>query len=165
MNYSSIFGIDLAKTNFHIVELDAATGKKIKQHKLKRDQVLDFFKEKTGALVAMEACGTSHYWAQELAKIGCEPRLYKPYDVKAYASTRQKNDTNDALSIAKTAMDLDRKTVMIKTKEQQELTFLHNRRKNVIGQRVETSNSLQAALGEFGVYVTRTSYSFWRSHV
>lgn len=152
MSHVKTIGIDLAKNKFHIACLDEA-GKKISTKKLNRDEVLAYLQTIVGSetVVAMEACGSSHYWAQEIQKLGVTVKLYKPSDVKAYASTKQKNDINDALSIAKTALDSDRRTVAIKTREQQQVCFLHKRRKQLIEQRIQNTNELRAVLSEFGV--------------
>src|SRR5258708_35373226 len=45
-----------------------------------------------------EACGTAHYWARELTKLGHEGRLMPAKDVKAYVK-RNKNDAADAEAI------------------------------------------------------------------
>jgi transposase len=43
--------------------------------KLRRKQVLAWFANLPACLVAMEACGGSHYWAREIAKLGHEVKL------------------------------------------------------------------------------------------
>ncbi len=47
----------------------------------------------------MEACGVSHYWAQEIRKLDHDVILFPAQHVKAY-QRRQKNDYNDARAIA-----------------------------------------------------------------
>jgi hypothetical protein len=94
--------IDLAKRNFHIVALNEI-GKKVFATKCSRGNLLLTFSK--GSTIAMEACGGSNYWARTLEKEGFKCILLKTHDVKPYAKTRQKNDTNDALAIAKAALD------------------------------------------------------------
>ena len=60
-------GIDLAKHVFQVHAVDAA-GKVIVRKALRRAQVLPFFAKLSPCLVGMEACGTSHHWA-EVSKV------------------------------------------------------------------------------------------------
>ena len=51
----------------------------------------------------MEACGTSHYWARELSKLGHEVRLMPPIYVKPYVK-RGKTDAADAEAICEAVL-------------------------------------------------------------
>lgn len=150
----SILGIDLAKTIFHIVALDAE-GNKTLAKKLHRDQFSDYILSNipTSTLIVMEACGSCHFWAQHFNKEGFKVKLLKPLDVKAFARGRQKNDTNDALSIARAGRDPEIKSVRIKNQTEQEISWLHKRRQHIIKQRVRMSNGLISDLLEFGYCV------------
>lgn len=161
MMYLNTIGIDLAKNIFHLVVLDQ-TGKKTLSKKLTREEFLPFLEAKASpdTLISMEACGTAHYWAQEIEKLGFCVKLFKPRDVKAYLGDKQKNDINDALSIAKIALDPDRRSVAIKTRSQQQVCFLHKRRQQLIEQRIKNTNALRSVLAEFGVYITQTPNIF-----
>src|SRR5690349_14291028 len=76
-------GLDIAKSFFQVHAVDAA-GKVVLRRKLSRRDVLQFFKGQPKALVGIEACGTGHYWAREIAALGHEVRLLPPTYVKAY---------------------------------------------------------------------------------
>ena len=124
---------------------------KINSKKLNRDELLLYFENTPkDTLVAMEACSGSNYWGQEFKKLGLDVKLLKTIDVKAYAKSKQKNDTNDALAIAKAARDPELKQVEIRQKETQEIAFLHKTRQNIIQKRIMISNSLIGSLHEFG---------------
>jgi transposase len=69
-------------------------------------------------IVAMEACGSSHYWAREMARLGHEPRLLAPHYVKPFIK-RQKNDAADAEAIVEAAQRPTMRFVEPKTEEQQ----------------------------------------------
>ncbi len=156
MNNIITIGLDLAKTIFHAVAIDHQ-GKKIWAKKLHRDDVIPFFDalaSKENTTVAMEACGSCHYWARAIATSGFKAILLKPADVKPYAKARQKNDKNDALGIAKAARDPELNHVAIKTVEQQESLLLHKQRERLIEQRILMTNALRATLLEFGVCIT-----------
>ena len=90
-------GLDLAKSIFQVHGVDA-TGQAVVRKSLRRSQMLPFFARLPPCLVGMEACGTSHYWARELIKLGHEVRLMPPQFVKPYIKS-QKNDAADAEAI------------------------------------------------------------------
>ena len=53
-------GIDLAKNVFQVHRIDAAE-KVVVRKRLRRRQVLEFFKALPPCLIGMEACGSAHY--------------------------------------------------------------------------------------------------------
>jgi len=63
MGEISIIGLDLAKQVFQVHAADAK-GHCILRKQLKRREVVAFFAKLTSCVVAMEACGTAHYWAR-----------------------------------------------------------------------------------------------------
>ena len=86
----STIGLDIAKNVFQVHGIDAAE-KVVVRKRLRRRQVLEFFKALPPCLIGMEACATAHYWARELTKLGHRVRLMPAKDVKAYVK-RNKND-------------------------------------------------------------------------
>src|SRR5262249_51037194 len=90
-------GLDIAKHVFQVHGIDASE-KVVVRKQLRRSQVLAFFEGLPSCLVGLEACGSAHYWARELTKLGHEVRLMPARDVKAYVR-RQKNDAADAAAI------------------------------------------------------------------
>jgi transposase len=90
-------GLDIAKNVFQVHGIDAAE-KVIVRKRLRRSQVLSFFKALLPCLIRMEACATAHYWARELTKLRHKVRLMPAKDVKAYVK-RNKNDAADAEAI------------------------------------------------------------------
>jgi transposase len=66
--------------------------------KLSRGQFFRFMSEQPPALVVMEACGSAHYWARELVKLGHAVKLIAPQYVRPFVK-RQKNDAADAEAI------------------------------------------------------------------
>ena len=65
----STIGLDIAKNVFQVHGIDAAE-KVVVRKRLRRRQVLEFFKALPPCLIGMEACATAHYWARELTKLG-----------------------------------------------------------------------------------------------
>ncbi len=79
-----------------------------------RSQMLDFVRQVEGpCLVAMEACGSAHYWGRELMKLGHDVRLVSPQFVKPYVKSG-KNDANDAEAICEAASRPNMRYVALK---------------------------------------------------
>ncbi|WP_425362708.1 IS110 family transposase [Candidatus Tisiphia endosymbiont of Hybos culiciformis] len=153
---NSIIGIDLAKNIMHLVQVDQ-NGKKVGHQKVKRDELIGCLNNlNKSSLVVMEACGGGNYWSQEINKLDLQVKLMKTKDVKIYATSRQKNDYNDALAICKAARDPELKDVLPKSKEEQDIKFLHKIRSNTIRDRVQKTNSTISSLYEYG-YNTKLS--------
>src|SRR4051812_18569809 len=90
-------GLDLAKHWFQVHGVDAA-GKVIVRRRLRRAEVIAFFRALEPCLVGMEACATARHWARELMALGHEVKLMPPSYVKTYVK-RNKNDATDAAAI------------------------------------------------------------------
>jgi len=78
----STIGLDLAKNVFQVHGVDEV-GKLTITRRLRRGQLIGFFKKLPPCLVGMEACATAHYWARELVKLGHTVRLMPASYVKA----------------------------------------------------------------------------------
>jgi transposase len=161
MKKYKIIGIDLAKTKFHLVAInddnDVVMKKSIKRKDFFERLPADFPSHQT---FAFEACGGAHYTAQKLQELGHQVILLKPRDVKPYAKSRQKNDINDAIAICRASLDPNLMHVRPKSKEQQEISYLHKSRQNIIQQRIQRSNSILTSLQEFGYVVQCGKSSF-----
>ncbi|HAT85466.1 MAG TPA: hypothetical protein DCS30_05655 [Rhizobiales bacterium] len=83
MDKVTIIGIDLAKNAFQIHGA-AADGSVLFRKKLSRKQFHKFLTKCPPCTMAMEACGSSHYWARELSKQGHIPKLIAPRYVKPF---------------------------------------------------------------------------------
>lgn len=119
----SIVGLDIAKQVFQVHAADAE-GRRVAQVRLRRAQVLDFFRELPPCLVGMEACATAHHWARELIALGHEVKLMPPAYVKPYVK-RNKTDAADAEAIAEAVTRPTMRFVAVKSVEQQSMLMLH----------------------------------------
>jgi transposase len=146
-------GVDLAKQVFQVHGVDSHEQVKCRKQ-LKRAQMLDFFRNLEPCLVAMEACGGSHYWARELIKLGHQVRLIAPQFVKPYVKGG-KNDANDAEAICEAASRPTMRFVPVKSAEQQASQSLHRIRSRVIKARTALINEIRGLLGEFGLVIAQ----------
>ena len=98
MKQITTIGLDLAKQIFQVHGADA-DGFPVFNRRLRRAEVLRFFEKQPSCLVGIEACGSSHYWAREIAALGHEVRLIPPAYVKPFVK-RGKTDAADAEAIS-----------------------------------------------------------------
>jgi transposase len=148
MKNVSMIGLDLAKAVFQVHAADS-DGRCVLRKQLKRREVLPYFAKLEPCIVAMEACGTAHYWAREIAKLGHETRLVPPAYAKAYVK-RGKNDAIDAEAICEAASRPTMRFVPVKTVEAQALCMLHRSRDLLIKNQTMLMNALRSHLAEFG---------------
>jgi transposase len=146
-------GLDLAKSVFQVHGIDAR-GAVVLRKTLRRGQVVSFFSQLAPCLVGIEACGTSHYWAREIARLGHEVRLMPPAYVKPYVK-RNKADANDAEAICEAVTRPTMRFVAIKSPEQQAALSMHRTRDLLVKQRTQLVNMIRGLLAEFGVDIPR----------
>ena len=142
-------GLDLAKSVFQVHAVDE-TGATALTKRLHRKQMAPFFSKLPRRLIAMEACGTAHYWARTLAAMGHEIRLIPPSYVKAYVK-RGKSDALDAEAICEAVQRPTMRFVPVKTVEQQSILMAHRARSLLVRERTMLANALRAHLAELGL--------------
>lgn len=148
MTKEMMIGIDLAKNVFQVH--GASMSGQIKfQRKLTRQHFRRFMADQVPAMVVMEACGSAHYWAREMAKLGHEVRLIAPQYVRPFVK-RQKNDAADAEAIVSAAQRPEMRFMTPKAEEQQARALLFRVRERRVRQRTELVNALRSVLYEFG---------------
>jgi transposase len=148
MNISTI-GLDIAKNVFQVHGEDAES-RVVVEKRLGRKRMVEFFSKLAPCVVALEACGTSHYWGRTLRALGHEVRLIPAAYVKPFIK-RNKTDARDAAAICVAAKRPDMRPVAIKSEEQQASRALERSRELLVKQRTQLMNSLRAMLAEFGV--------------
>lgn len=155
MQQLKIFGVDLAKTSFYVVALNAGQ-KAVQRKKLSRGKVLPYFARQERACIAMKACASEHYWARELKTLGHQVVLLAPQHVKAYLRG-QKHDYNDAQAIAEACQQGRVRPVQIKTVEQQDKQSVLRMRSLLSKERVSLINHVRGLLGEYGIAISQGS--------
>ncbi len=145
--------LDLAKNIFQVHGV-TENGEVAFNQALRRAQLFAFFEKLPPCLVGMEACGSSHYWARQLRKLGHDVRLIPAMYVKPYVK-RGKSDAVDAAAICEAVTRPIMRFVAIKSEEQQGVLFLHRARDLIVRQRTQLSNMLRGLLGEFGIVIVQ----------
>ncbi len=145
-------GVDLGKAYFQLHAL-RVEGSAIKR-KLSRSKMRAFFARIAPCRIGMEACGSSHYWARELAAMGHDVVLMPPAYIKPYVK-RGKNDALDAAAICEAMSRPDMRFVPIKSADQQAVLMLHKTRELLVKQRTMSVNALRGHLAEFGLVVAK----------
>lgn len=153
MDEISIVGVDLAKQVFQLHGA-AADGRALFRNKLSRPQFAKFMAALPPCIVAMEVCGTAHYWGRELALLGHDIRLIPPVYVKPFVK-RQKNDAADAEAIAEAVQRPNMRTVAVKSSAQQARAMLFRTRDLLVGQRTQLVNALRGHLAEHGIVLAK----------
>jgi len=148
MTNDVMIGVDLAKNVFQLHAASMA-GQPQFRKKLSRQSFGKFMAQQPPAVVVMEACGSAHYWAREMIRLGHVVKLIAPQYVKPFVK-RQKNDAADAEAIVIAAQRPEMRFVEPKTAEQQSRAILFRARERLVHQRTEMVNALRACLYEYG---------------
>ena len=150
-------GVDLAKDVFSVCAM--GEHRAIDQRQLRRESMRQWLSHlPPRTVVGMEACGTSHYWAREMAGLGLQPRIMAAEFVAPYRKSRaMKNDRNDAEAIALAVMSPGMRFVAVKTLDQQGRLALHRMREGWKEERTAMVNRLRGLLMEFGLVYPRST--------
>ena len=137
MRQITTIGLDLAKQIFQVHGADAE-GAPVVSRRLRRAEVLKFFEKQPSCLVGIEACGSSHYWAREIAALGHEVRLIPPAYVKPFVK-RGKTDAGDAEAISEAVTRKTMRFVPVKSIEQQTAAIILKTRGLLVRQKTKRS--------------------------
>ena len=113
-------GIDLGKTTFHVVALNAAGGKVLLRKKFTQKQLITFTANMQTSLIGMEACSGPHFLGRVLREQGYDVKLIPAQFVKPFVKSN-KNDFLDAEAIAEAVERQNMRFVPIKTDDQLDL--------------------------------------------
>ena len=130
---AKVIGIDLAKRSFHVYGVDER-GQRVISKTFTRTRLSEFMANLPACTVAMEACGSAHYWARTFRAYGHEVRLIAPQFVKPFVKSNQ-NDAVDAEAICEAAQRPTMRFVAVKSIEQQDIQAIHRMRSLVVERR------------------------------
>jgi transposase len=158
-------GLDIAKSVFQ-VHAENSGSQIVLQKRLPRGQVERFFAKLPPALIGIEACGTSHYWARALRALGHEVRLIPASYVKPFVR-RNKTDGRDAAAICAALGRPDMRFVAVKSPEQQAARSLERSRELLVKQHTQLLNSVRGQLAEFGIVAAqgRKGFAELKAHI
>lgn len=154
----SAIGIDLGKTVFHLVGVDA-NGTVVVRKRCSRTQLLTFTANIKVGRIGMEACSGAHFLARALREQGHDVRLMPAQYVKPYVKTN-KSGYIDAEAIAEAVQRPTMRFVPIKTEEQLDLQAVHRLRERWVMRRTAVINQIRGLLLERGLTLPKG-----RSHV
>ncbi len=147
----SRIGMDIAKNVFQLHGVDSHEQSVLKK-KLKRSEVLAYFRSLEACKVGIEACGGAHHWARSLVAMGHSVVLIAPQFVKPYVKTN-KNDAADACAICEAMSRPGMRFVPIKSVAQQDIQAVHRVRSELVKQRTAKGNQIRGLLAEYGLVV------------
>jgi len=151
MSNVTTIGIDLAKSVFQLCGLNQAR-KIVFNRQVSRAKLMSELQKHPGAVLAMEACGSSNHWHRELSKRGFTVRVIPTQHVKALVQGN-KNDANDALAVAESVFRPGIHDVAPKSIEQQDIQTLLRIRSGNKDHRVSNANQIRGLLGEYGIVI------------
>lgn len=122
--------------------------------KLTRAKMIAFFKGLAPTVIAIEACGSAHYWARQLSSFGHEVKLIAPQLAKPYVK-RGKNDAADAEALCEAMSRPTMRFVPVKTADQQAALMLVGMRDRLVRNRTQLANAIRGYAAEFGLTVAK----------
>lgn len=142
-------GMDTSKHVFRLHGVNAAE-QPVLRRKMRRKEMVDFFAKCPPTIIAIEACGASHYWARLLGGFGHEVKLIAPQLAKPYVK-RGKNDAADAEALCEAMSRPTMRFVPEKIAEQQAVLMLVGIRERAVAARTQLANTIRGYAAEFGV--------------
>jgi transposase len=149
----SRIGMDTSKQIFQLHGVDEAE-QIVERRKLRRREMLEFFGKLAPTVIGIEACGSSHYWARELRRLGHEVKLMAPQLVKPYVS-RGKNDAADAEALCEAMSRPKMRFVPVKSAEAQAALMLAGLRDRLVRNRTQLANAIRGYAAEFGLVAAK----------
>ena len=142
--------VGLAKNVFEIA-ISREAGKVSKQLRVSRPKLVSFFAKQSAATVLLEACGSAHFWARTLRRLGHDANssegsqggkvLLPPHLVRPYRRG-SKNDRADTKALLEAYRNEEILSVPIKSVRQHTLAALHRLRSGWLSTRTARITAL-----------------------
>jgi transposase len=149
MKNSNIIGLDLAKNVIQICKI-GTHGELISNKAISPKKLKELLAKSTVSIVAMEGCGSCHYWGRLAKSHGHDVRIISPKKVKGFLQG-QKTDANDAVAICIAAMQIGMTFSPLKDEERQSLQTLDSSRQFLTKELTALNNHIRAYLYEYGI--------------
>ncbi|MGP8438589.1 IS110 family transposase [Paraburkholderia fungorum] len=146
---TTTFGLDIAKRTFQLYWVEVETGE-IANRRFTKQQLIEFLSQRAAGCVALEACGSAHWWARKIAGLGHKVVLLHARFIRPFVQNN-KTDATDARAIWTAAQQPGMRSVAPKTADQQAILAVHRMRSLLVKSRTMQVNQLRGLLYEFGV--------------
>ena len=143
------YGLDIAKRVFQMHWVEAGTGE-IVNRRFSKQELIEFLGRRSMGRVALEACGSAHWWARKIKALGHEVVLLHARFIRPFVQNN-KTDAADARAIWTAAQQPGMRRVAPKTEDQQAMLGLHRMRALLVKSRTMLINQLRGLMYEFGV--------------
>jgi transposase len=143
--------VDLAKDVFELA-VSPRPGRISERLRLSRGALRRWFARRRPCRVLLEACGTAHFWARELERLGHRPILLPAQHVRRYRP-RNKTDRSDVKALLEAYRNEEIHPVPVKSPDQQELAALHRLRATWLASRTARINTVRGLLREQGILI------------
>ena len=153
MTIITVLGIDLAKSVFQL-HGNNQNGKAVFRKSLKRRELADHVANMPPCLIAMEACGSAHFWARRFLAMGHQVKLIAPQFVKPFVKSN-KNDSADAEAIAEAAVRPNIYAVPVKEKWHLDIQTMLRARTRLVRNRTALTNEIRGILAEYGIVLNK----------
>ena len=138
---ATTYGLDIAKRVFQLYWVDTQTGE-IANRKFGRDDLITFLAQRPAGRIALEACGSAHWWARKIRALGHEVVLLHAQFIRPFVQTN-KTDAADARAIWTAVQQPGMRTLAAKTEDQQVMLSLHRMRSLLVKFRTMQINQLR----------------------
>jgi transposase len=145
---TTTYGLDVAKRVFQMYWVDGDTGE-IANRRFGRNDLIQYLSRRPPGRVALEACGSAHWWARKIGALGHDVVLLHAKFIRPFVQTN-KTDAADARAIWTAVQQPGMRTVAAKTEDQQAMLGLHRIRSLLVKFRTMQVNQLRGLLYEFG---------------
>lgn len=149
MKKCNVIGLDLAKNVIQICKI-SADGELIYNKAISPNALRKLLAREKECIIALEGCGSCHYWGRLAQQYGHDVRIISPKKVKAFLQG-QKTDANDALAIAIASIQLGMVFSQLKSEEQQTIQTLEKSRKFLDKSVTSLGNHIRAFMYEYGI--------------
>lgn len=153
MKKCNVLTLDLAKNVIQDCHIDKH-GELLSNKAISPKKLKELLAKAVPSIVAMEGCGSCHYWARLAQQHGHDVRMISPKKVKAFLQGH-KTDANDAFAIAIASIQIGIKFCQIKKVDQQCLQTLETSRKYLEKERTAPGNHIRAYLYEYGIIMNK----------
>lgn len=151
MNKRTVLALDLAKRVIQVFKVNKH-GEVVYNKAVSAKKLKEILANTESCIVAMEACGSFHYWGRIAQSYGHEVRAMPPKKVKPFVN-RQKTDANDAVGVYIASQQPGMTFCPVKSITQQSIQALHTSRRHLKRSLTATSNHIRGLVYEYGVAI------------